>query len=159
VDDPLLTAREVYRARPLTRVVFDWRLRAPSSARVFSTLDAGPVVVFVLGEMAQARASGIAALRDRGVTIERLPTRDLGAAVSRLGARQLLSLLVEGGPTLQQALAGAGMVDAVQRVTTPHAIGGGVAAPPIVRDTPEGAVRTRLLGEDALVEFDVHRTH
>ena len=35
VDDPLLTARGVYRDRPLTRVVFDWRLRVPPArARV-----------------------------------------------------------------------------------------------------------------------------
>ena len=38
VDDPLLTAREVYRERPLTRVVFDRRLRTPPAAR--AVLDA-----------------------------------------------------------------------------------------------------------------------
>ena len=45
VDDPLLTARGVYRDRPLTRVIFDRRLRTPAQARMFSTLDAGPVVI------------------------------------------------------------------------------------------------------------------
>ena len=45
VDDPLLTVREVFRPRPLTRVILDRRLRTPSSARLLSTLDAGPVVV------------------------------------------------------------------------------------------------------------------
>ncbi len=45
VDDPLLTARGVYRERPLTRVIFDRRLRTPAQARMFSTLDAGPVVI------------------------------------------------------------------------------------------------------------------
>src|SRR6187399_3486939 len=44
-DDPLLTVREVYRERPLTRVVFDRRLRVPPTARLFSTLAAGPVIV------------------------------------------------------------------------------------------------------------------
>ena len=38
VDDPLLTARECHRVRPLVRVVFDRRLRTPPTARVFSTL-------------------------------------------------------------------------------------------------------------------------
>ena len=33
VDDPLLTAREVYRERPLVRVVFDRRLRDSRAAR------------------------------------------------------------------------------------------------------------------------------
>ncbi len=45
VDDPQLTARDVRRVRPLTRVVFDRRLRVEPSARLFSTLDAGPVII------------------------------------------------------------------------------------------------------------------
>src|SRR5205823_1981189 len=44
-DDPLLTPRGAYRGRPLTRVVFDRRLRTPPSARVLSTLGAGPVII------------------------------------------------------------------------------------------------------------------
>src|SRR5262249_27472487 len=45
VDDPLLTARGPYRERPLTRVIFDRRLRTPPSARVLSTPEAGPVMI------------------------------------------------------------------------------------------------------------------
>ena len=45
IDDPRLTARGIFRDRPLTRVIFDRRLRVPSTARVFTTLKAGPVVV------------------------------------------------------------------------------------------------------------------
>ena len=45
VDDPLLTAREVFRERPLARVIFDRRLRTPPTARLFSTLTAGPVII------------------------------------------------------------------------------------------------------------------
>ena len=40
-DDPLLTPRGAYRARPLTRVIFDRRLRTPPDARVLSTRAAG----------------------------------------------------------------------------------------------------------------------
>ena len=45
VDDPLLTVREVYRERPLTRVVFDRRLRAPPDARHLLDAGAGPIIV------------------------------------------------------------------------------------------------------------------
>ena len=38
-DDPVLTARDVWRARPLIRVVFDRRLRTPPTARLCDTLD------------------------------------------------------------------------------------------------------------------------
>ena len=34
IDDPLLTVREVFRPRPLTRAILDRRLRTPSSARL-----------------------------------------------------------------------------------------------------------------------------
>src|SRR5690606_35292077 len=49
VDDPQLTARGAFRARPLTRVIVDWRGRVPASARVFSTLGAGPVIMVTTG--------------------------------------------------------------------------------------------------------------
>src|SRR5262249_25597259 len=45
IDDPLLTVRGVYRERPLTRVIFDRQLRMPTTARVLSTLETGPVVI------------------------------------------------------------------------------------------------------------------
>ena len=53
VDDPLLTAREVYRERPLARVVFDRRLRTPASARVLSTLASGPVIILTAPDAEQ----------------------------------------------------------------------------------------------------------
>ena len=36
VDDPQLTVRDVFRERPLVRVVFDRRLRTPPTARSWS---------------------------------------------------------------------------------------------------------------------------
>jgi diaminohydroxyphosphoribosylaminopyrimidine deaminase/5-amino-6-(5-phosphoribosylamino)uracil reductase len=64
VDDPLLTAREVYRERPLTRVLFDRRGRVPPTARIFSTLSAGPVVVVTSNELRE----GLEAWRSRAYT-------------------------------------------------------------------------------------------
>lgn len=63
-DDPLLTPRGAYRDRPLTRVIFDWRGRIPPTARVFSTLEAGPVIMFMKDEAAEAGPHA-AALTDR----------------------------------------------------------------------------------------------
>ncbi len=45
IDDPLLNARVAYRQRPLTRVIYDRRLRTPPAARLFSTLSEGPVII------------------------------------------------------------------------------------------------------------------
>ena len=158
VDDPELTAREVYRYRPLTRVLFDGRARIPASARVFSTLAAGPVIMIVSSQTGRAQDARVTSLEDRGVIVERIDDRNLPLAMARLADRGILSLLVEGGPTLQAAMADAGLVDRVQRVAVPGWLGDGVPAPPIARIAPDRPSRTLRLGEDTLSEFDVHRT-
>ena len=133
-DDPLLTAREVFRLRPLTRVLFDWRLRLQPSARVFKTLDAGPVIMVVSEDAAGERPDVVAAWERRGVRIEAVGRRNLAEVLARLAERGLLSVLLEGGPTLQAAFFAAGLVDRVQRVETPHVLGTGVGAAAAVRD-------------------------
>ena len=69
VDDPLLTVREVYRERPLTRVVFDRRLRTPPTARVFSTLADGPVIVLTTAAALPSGSPQATALADAGATV------------------------------------------------------------------------------------------
>ncbi len=159
VDDPLLTPRGAFRTRPLTRVVFDWRGRVPASARLFSTLSSGPVIMVVSDWTRERNEAHFAELERIGVVIEAFESRDLGAVLERLGQRPILSLLVEGGPALQTALADAGLVDRVQRIETPLVLGSGVPVAPMFGGTPgASAPRTRRLGADRLIEFDVHRT-
>ena len=71
VDDPLLTARGVYRERPLTRVVFDRRLRTAPTARLFSTLDAGPIIIVGGAEAAGREGARRSALEAAGAQLER----------------------------------------------------------------------------------------
>jgi len=162
VDDPLLTARLVYRERPLTRVIFDRRGRVPPTARVFSTLAAGPVIMMVSGDVTPERRKSIDALARQGVTVD-VAGDDLSVALQRLGDRELVTLLVEGGSTLQQAFCEADLVDAVQLVTTPRRLETGVAAPRALLERgatsgPRYVQRAeRRLGADTLKEFDVHR--
>jgi diaminohydroxyphosphoribosylaminopyrimidine deaminase/5-amino-6-(5-phosphoribosylamino)uracil reductase len=159
VDDPLLTPRGAYRYRPLTRVVFDWRGRVPLSARLFSTLPAGPVIMVVGDETVAREPARYAELERRGVIIERFGTRALAPVVERLGKRQVLGLLVEGGPALHTAFFDAGLVDSLQWAVTPRTLGAGVPASPVFdaakwRHAP---ARTTWLGADRLLEIDVHR--
>jgi len=158
VDDPQLTARGAFRHRPLTRVVFDWRGRVPIAARLFSTLDAGPVIMIGL-------ASEWASRRDRlefdrmGIVVELFESRNLQSVVERLAKRDVQSLLVEGGPTLHDAFGQASLIDRVQRIVAPRALGSGIpeaAATRYLESFPQ-VVRTRL-GDDELWEADVYRT-
>ena len=123
VDDPLLTAREIPRARPLTRVVFDRRLRVPASARLFSTLEAGPVIIVTTPDSLSRNATHARELERAGAQVEPIQGRDLQAALRRLAEKQIVSLLLEGGPTLHRAAASEGVIDAVHLYVAPDAVG------------------------------------
>jgi diaminohydroxyphosphoribosylaminopyrimidine deaminase / 5-amino-6-(5-phosphoribosylamino)uracil reductase len=136
IDDPLLTAREVYRERPLARVVFDRRRRVPPTARIFSTLSAGPIMV--------------------------VTSSQLDDALKDLALRGIHSLVLEGGATVHAAAWDAGVVDYVQLYVAPVWLGqDGV---PLLegRDfSPASLIERRVeqLGPDVLIEGYVHRPH
>ena len=125
VDDPLLTARGVHRPRPLTRVVFDRRLRTPVTARVVGTLSHGPVIIFTTDGAVSGRPDLAAQLREAGVRLETMPDDDatIGVALRRLGALEVTSLLLEGGVTIHRAAWEADLVDRVQQFVAPVALG------------------------------------
>ena len=158
VDDPLLTVREIHRRRPLTRVLFDRRLRVEPSARVFSTLDAGPVIIVTTPEGLASNPTRARELERRGAELEPIGG-GMSDAFARLGARQLMSLLLEGGAALQAAAWTAGLVDAVHLYVAPVTIGAeGVSWLPIGRAALEGLAdrSTLTLGSDVFMEGHVH---
>ena len=110
--------------------------------------------MMVTAEAHAAKAEHFAELTRRGVTIETLAGRSLHEALAILAGRDVVSLLVEGGPRLHRAFAEAGLIDRMQLVMAPHALGYGVPAFAM----PSGPAFSRRLGDDLLVEFDVHRT-
>ena len=154
VDNPQLTARLVFRQRPLTRAVFDRRGRVQASARLFQTLDAGPVIMFVGADVADSPMSN--ALRSTGATVVPVPIDDaVPFGLRYLAEREVQSLLVEGGPTLHRAFWDAGAIDRVQVVETPAVIGRGIRA--FLPDFAPDRLERRMHGADALMEWDVHR--
>ena len=161
VDDPLLTARGAPRSLPLTRVVFDRRLRTPSAARLFGTLDAGPVVVLTVESASARHRERQARLADAGAEIECLDAgRFLRGAFERLAERELTSLVLEGGRQIHEAAWEAGLVDRVQVFVAPVKLGAsGVAwmdRGAILRGVDTLSVRA--CGPDVMLEADVHRT-
>jgi len=158
-DDPLLTARGAWRRRPLARVIFDRALRTPPSARLFSTLAAGPVIIMSTADEIAAAADRVERLERAGAEVEAMPGGQLGAALERLGQRGITSLLLEGGPRLHAAFWQAGLVDAWQLYLSPVTAGSG-GVPWLgtgkcpIGPTPHGV---RACGPDVRVEIDVHR--
>jgi len=159
VDDPLLNVRGVYRERPLTRVVFDRRLRTPPAARLLSTRDAGPVII-VTSAAAAACTDLRAPLEARGAEIEVAPGATLRSALERLGARQIETLLLEGGAAVHDAAWDEGVADFVRLYMTPRVIGPGGLRFLEGRGFDDRALferREERLDPDVLIEGYVHR--
>ena len=169
-DDPLLTVRGVYRYRPLVRVVFDGRLRTPASARLLSTLDAGPVIIMSTASAVRAASGKVRELEDAGARIEPIDIEDDGpsgatvpleAAFRRLAGLGVTSVIVEGGPSLHQALWAGGLVDRVQAFVTPRPagdLGTHWLAYEVLPFSTLADVTAIPVGDDVLIEGHVHRT-
>jgi diaminohydroxyphosphoribosylaminopyrimidine deaminase / 5-amino-6-(5-phosphoribosylamino)uracil reductase len=124
-DDPLLTARPAQSSfqsdsgsnddrgevRQPIRVVFDRRARLPLDSQLLATHDESSVVVVVSPE---AEAS---ALRDAGAEI--IVATGIRPVLAELGARNVTSLFLEGGPTLAAAFADAGEIDEARVFVAP----------------------------------------
>jgi diaminohydroxyphosphoribosylaminopyrimidine deaminase/5-amino-6-(5-phosphoribosylamino)uracil reductase len=100
-DDPVLTDRSgLQRRRRLLRVVLDTKLRLPPKARIVLTADDDLLVVTA----ASLKSSKARKLQDAGVELVQLKRglrkRDLHLVLKELGRREILSVLLEAGPTL-----------------------------------------------------------
>jgi diaminohydroxyphosphoribosylaminopyrimidine deaminase / 5-amino-6-(5-phosphoribosylamino)uracil reductase len=158
-DDPLLTARGAYRARPLVRVVFDRSLRTPPEARLLSTQGAGPVMI-VTTAPGSARTDARKRLEATGASVIVAPDATFRGSLTCLGESGISSLLLEGGAALHQAAWDEGAVDFVRLYVTPHALGadglrllnGRPFSPDDLFDS-----RREPLGPDVMIEGYVHR--
>ncbi len=161
VDDPLLTARVSPRNRPLTRVVFDRRLRTPPSASLFGTLGAGPVVVLTAEQALQQHPDRVRRLTDAGAEVEIVPDgRTMREGLTQLARREITTLVLEGGRRLHEAAWRGGVVDHVQIFVAPRTLGAR-AVPWLDRRELFGALehrRMRACGPDLMIEGYVHRT-
>ncbi len=112
-DDPLLTDRTgLTRRRPLMRVVLDSRLRMPLESRLVKTVRDDVLVFCSFAEEKKRKA-----LEDRGVRVEQVPLGsgdgrpDLKKVVTRLGALEITSLMIEGGALVNWAAIASDIVD------------------------------------------------
>jgi len=124
-DDPMLTARDVDGDfRQPTRVVFDAGARLPVDGRLLRSVADAPVVVAASD---RADRADVERLEAAGVRVLRLPggsDERIAGALDALGAADVQSLFLEGGPTLAEAFLAAGAVDRVAWFVAPTMIGG-----------------------------------
>jgi diaminohydroxyphosphoribosylaminopyrimidine deaminase/5-amino-6-(5-phosphoribosylamino)uracil reductase len=137
-DNPRLTCRVPGARQPL-RIIIDSMARTPVNAKLFEFETAGhrPNTLICVG--ARAPEDRVRALREAGAEILVCPDTgysvdthiDLAKLMPLLGKREITSILLEGGGTINAAALDAGIVDKVYVFVAPKIIGG-VGAPTMV---------------------------
>ena len=161
-DDPRLTCR-IPGARQPVRIICDTRLRIPSDANVVETAKEIPTILATC----QADPDRIRPFEEKGCQVLTLPEEDghvdLRALMRELGKRQIDSILLEGGGTLNWSALKSGIVQKVYCFTAPKLFGGIDARTPVegrgVASPGEAFSLTHLkvtqVGEDLLIEGEV----
>lgn len=124
-DDPELTARiESVSSQP-RRVVFDAEACLPVASRLVRSAGEAPVVLIC---SRGASSTATQALAAAGVDVVAVVGEDERArvrgALEELGAREVQSLLLEGGPHLAGAFFDAGEIDEMRTFVAPLVAGG-----------------------------------
>ena len=124
-DDPELTARVEGVYRQPQRVVFDSEARLPVTSRLVRGAREVPVIL-ICSRAAPRRA--VEALSAAGVEVIAVTGAGESArvktALAELGARNVQSLLLEGGPHLAGAFFDAGAIDEARMFVAPALAGG-----------------------------------
>ncbi len=159
-DDPRLTVRDVPGRSPV-RVVVDSKLRIPTNSQLVTTARETPTCVITTLDASRAVAE---ALEESGVAVIRVPATtegrcDMLAALQELAAREVVSVLCEGGAELAGSLLAAQLPDEMHVFVAPMLLGprGRPAAvdwagPENPADAPRiESPRWELCGSDAYV--------
>jgi diaminohydroxyphosphoribosylaminopyrimidine deaminase / 5-amino-6-(5-phosphoribosylamino)uracil reductase len=153
-DDPLLTARFEGAEHQPRRIVFDSNAALPLNSNLVATVGEVPLTVIAAAEAPNDR---VAALRDAGVTVLRVPPRDVRVGLDQLGAEDVTSLMLEGGPRLAGAFLEAGEVDELRLFIAPRLMGAGRAlfegsgADTVAEAVEALAMESEQVGGDLLV--------
>jgi diaminohydroxyphosphoribosylaminopyrimidine deaminase/5-amino-6-(5-phosphoribosylamino)uracil reductase len=160
VDDPMLNARDVSgEVRQPVRVVFDAQARLPLDGALVRSASEIPVIDIVGDDADRSRVD---ALRRAGVEVVALPggpRERIEGALEALGANDVQSLFLEGGPILAEAFVAAGAVDRVAWFVAPILVGGagapgalgGMGLGPLGSVPRLDAVEVSRVGDDVLI--------
>jgi diaminohydroxyphosphoribosylaminopyrimidine deaminase/5-amino-6-(5-phosphoribosylamino)uracil reductase len=171
IDDPLLTDRTgLPRRRPLLRVILDSRLRLSPRSQIVRSAKSD-VLVFTCESASSKRAQALrnegieilecapakSASRNRRATGRQAQQPDLREVLAELARRDILSVMLEAGATLNEAALSAGVVDKLRLFYAPIYAGKASAATPKPRLLPSAVdtvsdVRIERFGPDFAVE-------
>lgn len=161
-DDPLLTCRIDGGKNPI-RIICDTALRTPLTAKVVSTAEQIPTMIATCCQ--DKKRSSLYEKKGCHILLvgEKNGHIDLDQLMDLLGQKQIDSILLEGGGTLNWSALSCGIVQKVQAYIAPKLFGGQTAKTPIEGVgvySPAAAFRLKnsrfqRLGEDFLIESEV----
>lgn len=156
-DNPMLNCRIEEGVDPV-RVVCDSRLRIPLDSRIVQTAKEIPTIVcYAVGQEEK-----LAALQEAGVELihsEKEGKVDFTAIMKELGAREIDSVMIEGGGTFHGTVLKSGLVKKIYCYIAPKLIGGKNAKSPVEGDgfsqmreaLKVSAIEILKLGEDICI--------
>jgi diaminohydroxyphosphoribosylaminopyrimidine deaminase/5-amino-6-(5-phosphoribosylamino)uracil reductase len=165
-DNPMLTDRSgLPRRRRMLRVILDSKLKLSPKSRIVEALE-DDLLVFTAAPLKSPKASK---LQQAGVEIVRAGSfrgrLDLRFVLEELGRRDILSVLLEAGPTVNGAALSAGVVDKLLLFYAPKIAGENrvpfALAPKLTHPQMQN-IRISQFGSDFAVEgylHDVYRNH
>jgi diaminohydroxyphosphoribosylaminopyrimidine deaminase/5-amino-6-(5-phosphoribosylamino)uracil reductase len=161
-DNPSLNVRYGYsKSLPLSRIVMDENLSIPMESRILYPLEGYPTIIAAGQHAVKIKPHKIPAGN------ELLPCRldedgvDPEDLLSKLGKKQITSLLVEGGPRILSSFVKKKLADRILIFLAPRIIGDNGAPSAVasihchkLEDTPNFRIRkTKKLGNDVLIEL------
>lgn len=163
-DNPKLTCRIKGKRNPV-RVICDTNLRTPLNSFIVETAKDIRTIIATACESREKQNT----YKGFGCEIIALPIKDshidLNALMIELGKREIDSILLEGGSTLNYACLQLGIVNKVQAYIAPKIFGGENAKTPVGGagiELVEKAFKLKnpkvsLFGEDILIESEVDK--
>jgi diaminohydroxyphosphoribosylaminopyrimidine deaminase / 5-amino-6-(5-phosphoribosylamino)uracil reductase len=165
-DDPLLTDRSgLPRRKRLLRVILDSKLRLSPKSRIVKTSE-DDLFVFTAASFRSPKAR---ALQNEGVELAPAKSKngriDFATVIAELGKREVLSVLLEAGPTMNGAALAAGIVHKLFLFYAPKIAGDNrvpFALAPNLLLSPLQHQNMKQFGADFAIEgylHDVYRNH
>jgi diaminohydroxyphosphoribosylaminopyrimidine deaminase/5-amino-6-(5-phosphoribosylamino)uracil reductase len=161
-DDPRLTARDVDCARQPLRVVIDPELAViTEEAALVQTAGEGPVLAVCGPEVAPARRAEVETWGVETTTVQSDGAGGLlpGAVGRLLAARDVQTVLLEGGPRLAGSWWAAGLIDKMAAFVCPRVVSGLENRAPLLAEGAESIaegiglqeVEVQHVGSDVLI--------
>lgn len=160
-DDPRLTAWRLDGPGECSRrVIFDSEARLPVTSQLVRSVDESPVIVICSRAASRTATQALEAAGVEVVTVAgENETARIAAALDELGAREIQSILLEGGPHLAGSFFDAGEVDELRTFVAPIVAGGRQARPPVegqgvevIHDAPRAlSTQVECVDDDVLI--------